>query len=87
MTTEYIACWPDTDYANAKGYENYYSVSLCDENGEIECLGGAPHLYLAWKKACRHAEARGLVAREEDENGQVCDTYIPDSAENEGSDE
>jgi hypothetical protein len=39
-----------------------YSVSLCDDDGEIECLGGGDEDD-AWALACEEADKRGLPAR------------------------
>jgi len=40
-----------------------YSISLCDDEGEIRCLGGDDCEDAAWDQACELADEYGVPAR------------------------
>lgn len=57
--------------------EQPWTISLCDDDGEIKCLGGADSLQEAWEAACEYAVATGVPAREIDRSGRVVDEHRP----------
>jgi hypothetical protein len=56
-----------------------WSVSLCDEDGEIRCLQGADTQEEAWGAACEAADEYGVPAQMMPfASGEVTDRYEPD---------
>lgn len=56
-----IHVWYDAMAAIDRGSQNYYSVSVVDENGdEISCDRGHRHLVRAWEMGCEMADDMGL---------------------------
>jgi hypothetical protein len=59
-----------------------YSVSVCDEDGEIQCVGGSDDMDEAFVLACSEAEARGIPARLiPTESGEVTREWTPESCD------
>jgi len=65
------------DVWRSYGCETDYSVSLCDADGEIRCVGGADDLGEAWDLATETADDEGIPAQIVSESGGVTRTYAP----------
>lgn len=66
---EHVSCWLD---------HGGYSVSLCDDEGEIRHIASYPDLADAWARACRIADSRGCEARRQPlPDGQVDARHNP----------
>jgi heptaprenylglyceryl phosphate synthase len=56
-----------------------YSVSICDSDGEIICVGGADDADEAFVLACSHADELGVPAQLiPSESGEVTRKYVPE---------
>jgi hypothetical protein len=44
--------------------EYTWAISLCDDEGEIQCLGGGDDEDDAWSRACEYADEHGVPARQ-----------------------
>lgn len=61
-------------------------VSLCDDDGEIRCVGGYADKDTAWTSACEEADALvyespSIQARCLDGNGGATRRYTPDAVQ------
>lgn len=56
---DHISIWSDETVANDKAAKRYYSVSICEEDGdEISCIGGSTNLVNARNVAIRENNRR-----------------------------
>jgi hypothetical protein len=75
-----VHSWRDDAAARDRGVDDYYSVSLVDEDGgEIRCIGGDESLAAAWEIATEAADKHGVEAVEfaSPSEGEVTDRYTP----------
>lgn len=54
-----------------------YSVSVCDDDGEIRCVGGSNDVDEAYALACETADELGVPAQEVYPSGEVKRRYVP----------
>lgn len=76
-----IHVWNDTFSAMDRNCDEYWSVSLVDEDEEeISCIGGSKNLKKAWKLATLHAENQFVLAKEyAGENNSISNEYDPNA--------
>lgn len=73
-TAETVDAW------YSPGCDTRYSVSLCDEDGEITCIGGSDDIEEAWEMAVEYSDERGIEARlMPTESGEVTRRHEPDA--------
>lgn len=72
---ETVDCWPSPE-----GSWTQWSVSECDEGGEITCIGGENSLRKSWAMAKRRARELGIPAQLCDDSGRVLERKEPSKA-------
>jgi hypothetical protein len=58
--------------------ETKWSISECDAEGEIRCIGGDDDMEDAWATACEHAEEIGVPCLLMHESGEEIRRYAPE---------
>ncbi|MGP1681917.1 MAG: hypothetical protein ACTS8S_06285, partial [Giesbergeria sp.] len=90
-TISAVHSWRDPDAARLYSTEDYYSVSLVDDEGnEITCIGGNESLAAAWEIATEAADEHCVEAVEfadTCDTEKVTDRYTPEEDDEEEDDE